>query len=136
MVCIWRCHHINLPVNEFCPFTAWQSINIFNGINSFFGNGSFILPFFIKRRKAETKPTRGFRFNINKKADDGNRTRDLRLTKATLYRLSHISVFHTRLLIYFEFSVLSSRNLKLFRFFYKVISTSAPTISVGTEISA
>ncbi len=26
-----------------------------------------------------------------KKADDGNRTRDLRLTKATLYRLSHIS---------------------------------------------
>ncbi len=91
MVCIWRCHHINLPVNEFCPFTAWQSINIFNGINSFFGNGSFILPFFIKRRKAETKPTRGFRFNINKKADDGNRTRDLRLTKATLYRLSHIS---------------------------------------------
>lgn len=28
---------------------------------------------------------------IIKKADDGNRTRDLRLTKATLYRLSHIS---------------------------------------------
>ena len=26
-------------------------------------------------------------------ADDGNRTRDLRLTKATLYRLSHISIF-------------------------------------------
>ena len=26
-----------------------------------------------------------------KRADDGNRTRDLRLTKATLYRLSHIS---------------------------------------------
>ena len=25
-------------------------------------------------------------------ADDGNRTRDLRLTKATLYRLSHISI--------------------------------------------
>ena len=28
-----------------------------------------------------------------KKAADGNRTRDLRLTKATLYRLSHSSLF-------------------------------------------
>ena len=27
-----------------------------------------------------------------KRADDGNRTRDLRLTKATLYRLSHSSI--------------------------------------------
>ena len=29
-------------------------------------------------------------------ADDGNRTRDLRLTKATLYRLSHISIIPNR----------------------------------------
>ena len=28
-----------------------------------------------------------------KRADDGNRTRDLRLTKATLYRLSHSSIY-------------------------------------------
>ena len=30
---------------------------------------------------------------LNKQAADGNRTRDLRLTKATLYRLSHSSLF-------------------------------------------
>ncbi len=29
-----------------------------------------------------------------KKAADGNRTRDLRTTNATLYRLSHSSLFH------------------------------------------
>ena len=32
-------------------------------------------------------------FKIKNKAADGNRTRDLRLTKATLYRLSHSSLF-------------------------------------------
>ena len=30
---------------------------------------------------------------LHTRAADGNRTRDLRLTKATLYRLSHSSIF-------------------------------------------
>ncbi len=41
------------------------------------------------RCKMHTQPCPLFKI---KKADDGNRTRDLRLTKATLYRLSHISI--------------------------------------------
>ena len=36
-----------------------------------------------------------FLFGVFLSADDGNRTRDLRLTKATLYRLSHISAVFT-----------------------------------------
>ena len=61
-----------------------------------------------------------------KRADDGNRTRDLRLTKATLYRLSHISTrklfcfFVSSLLHlvfyqnYSELSTVFSTNLKIF----------------------
>ncbi len=40
---------------------------------------------FEKKRHGSNEPCLFFQ------ADDGNRTRDLRLTKATLYRLSHIS---------------------------------------------
>ena len=43
-------------------------------------------------------------------ADNGNRTRDLRLTKATLYRLSHISIVEcsTPVLFYYVSLFLSS----------------------------
>ena len=38
-----------------------------------------------------------------KRADDGNRTRDLRLTKATLYLLSHSSKFMNKCTIFAEY---------------------------------
>ena len=38
-------------------------------------------------------------FYVIKKAADGNRTRDLRTTNATLYRLSHSSKFYALLRI-------------------------------------
>lgn len=53
-----------------------------------------------------------------KRADDGNRTRDLRLTKATLYRLSQGSahMFYATLIIYNIRHLLSMPN-RVFLFF-------------------
>ena len=67
-------------------------------------NISILADFIVKLRtivynKANTKIKKTGKYAYSaylpveiKKADDGNRTRDLRLTKATLYRLSHISI--------------------------------------------
>ena len=45
----------------------------------------------LQNKKTETLKIQGFRSLF--RADDGNRTRDLRTTNATLYRLSHSSLF-------------------------------------------
>ena len=50
-------------------------------------------------------------------ADDGNRTRDLRLTKATLYRLSHIS---------------TARNILAFR--YLTVNKKISKFNAGTVV--
>ena len=58
-----------------------------------------------------------------KRADDGNRTRDLRLTKATLYRLSHIStlmfgISAAHSWLYYQKVILLSTLI--FKFFQKI----------------
>ena len=45
------------------------------------------------KEKAKNLNFKGFSL-IHRQAADGNRTRDLRTTNATLYRLSHSSVFN------------------------------------------
>ena len=63
-----------------------------------------------------------------KRADDGNRTRDLRLTKATLYRLSHSSNMNGQMyltspefLSYQIIITLSRNNFKILDIYYFLI---------------
>lgn len=59
----------------------------------------------------------------HKKAADENRTRDLRLTKATLYRLSHSSlsayICKTRMLLYQNSWNLSTETSFFYRLFHR-----------------
>ena len=58
---------------------------------------------------------------LHVKADNGNRTRDLRLTKATLYRLSHISNQHA--ILYNIFCEIASSFL-----FYSAFSSASASL--------
>lgn len=77
---------------------TFQKSSRHSNIRSIF---SLIILFPVRKKRARKELSYHLNFSGIKRAADGNRTRDLRTTNATLYRLSHSSIMFSQHLYYY-----------------------------------